>query len=288
MVRAMIEINPQRLIADNYIGDVHISVQRHISNDYPLHWHNYFEIEFLLSGSGIYTYNNEQFPINKGDAYILTPSFFHGFKASVPVELINISFDEQYLTEDMRMFLYAQDSVKNCSFVSEDYNRFVMASKLLLHEIEFGGPCIGQLLEYILSRFSIRDKKQSKRLVSREHLSGINNAISYMELHFREKLSLTKLSKLSGYNPTYFSELYRKTTGETYIERLKKLRINYAKMLLSNGMPVSDACFLSGFTSLSNFLTTFKQLCGITPSEYRKSCNRSNYLDANTHLENSL
>jgi len=101
-------------------------------------------------------------------------------------------------------------------------------------------------------------------------MSGMKKAVAYIELHFREKISLERLSALSGYHPTYFSELFRKLTGETYIERLTSLRVNYAKALLANGVSVSEACFESGFGSLSNFLSVFKDRCGMTPSQYRK------------------
>lgn len=276
----------QRLIADEHIGSRHITVKRHLFTTYPLHWHNYFEIELIVKGSGIYIYNGEKYSVNKGDAYILTPAYFHGIHTSSPIEIINISFDETYLTDGMRAFLYASDSIKRLRFDEGDFNRFIMATELLQHEIELNRSCITQLLEYILSLFSFNEKNRVKSFVNREHLSGINKSIFYMELHFREKMSLEKLSAISGYNPTYFSELFRKVTGETYIQRLKRLRINYAKTLLSQGLSVSDACFLSGFSSLSNFLTTFKEMCGTTPSNYRKGCGKSDP-ETERYIENS-
>ena len=141
-----------------------------------------------------------------------------------------------------------------------------MAAELLRHACESDGPCKGQLLEYLLSSFSQKDLQQG----SNEQLTGIRKAIAYMELHFREKISLEQLSKLSGYNPTYFSELFRKATGQSYIRRLKELRLRYAAMLLRSGVSVSDACYASGFGSLSNFLAAFKEKYGVPPSTYYK------------------
>ena len=92
-----------------------------------------------------------------------------------------------------------------------------------------------------------------------------------MELHFREDISLASIAAEVGYHPAYFSELFKRTTGETFMESLTKLRIGYARSMLLSGFSVSDACFLSGFGSLSNFLEMFKRNCKITPSEYRKN-----------------
>ena len=130
-----------------------------------------------------------------------------------------------------------------------------------------------RVLEYLLSRFLSGNSQLST--LNPEHWAGMKAAMAYLELHFREKITLKKLSAISGYNPTYFSEQFRKLTGETYIERLTALRINYAKALLANGLSVTDACFASGFGSLSNFLTAFKRNCGTAPSEYRNRHKKS-------------
>lgn len=262
--------NLLRLMTGDKIGNRHIDVEKHISLDYPLHWHNYFEIEIIIDGTGSYIFNGTAYSISKGDAYLLTPVDFHEIKSSSPVELINISFDEMWLSENMRTFLYTTDFTKMRRFDLHDYERLIMAAELLRHECETDAPCINQLLEYLLSRFVQCEIHQSESVANQLHLSGIKKAIAYIELHFREKVTLQQISAMSGYNPTYFSELFRKLTGETYIERLTSLRINYAKALLTSGLLVSDACFESGFGSLSNFLSVFKEKCGMSPSEYRR------------------
>ena len=257
-------------MADKHVGDKHIVVQRHRFSASALHWHNYFEMEIILEGNGVHIFNGVAYPVSKGDAYLLTPVDFHEFETTSPIELINISFDEVWLTEKIRTILYTSDFAKMRKFESEEYERFVSAADLLLHEYTSDAPCIGQLLEYLLSRFRSGEQSSSESYIDQGHLTAIKEAVAYIQLHFREKITLEQLSAMSGYNPTYFSELFRKITGETYIESLTALRINYAKMLLANGLSVSDACFASGFGSLSNFLAVFKAKCGTTPSEYRK------------------
>ena len=104
-----------------------------------------------------------------------------------------------------------------------------------------------------------------------ENLPGIQRAILYLEMHFKENITLPMLAQEAGFNATYFSELFRKTTGQSYKQRLTELRVRYAKMLLKNGVSVSSACFESGFGSLSNFNAVFKQVYGITPRQYQLS-----------------
>ena len=56
-----------RLQSDQHIGQQHISVQRHRTENYPQHWHNYFEIELVLSGYATHVYNGYEYSIEKGD-----------------------------------------------------------------------------------------------------------------------------------------------------------------------------------------------------------------------------
>lgn len=255
-----------RLSSEEFIVGGNVSVKEAVVEKYPLHWHNYFEIEIITGGSGRHVYNGTEYTLSQGDAYILTPVDFHEIPTANGLRIINVSFDSIRLPENISL----SDIIKRQKFEKNEYERFICAANLLKYECENNGNCINQLLEYILSFFVRENKNRLQNPLHQEYLSGINKAISYIELHFREKISLNQIAKLSGYNPTYFSELFCKVTGETYIERLQALRINYAKMLLANGISVSDACFASGFGSLSNFLSTFKARCGQTPSEYRK------------------
>lgn len=93
--------------------------------------------------------------------------------------------------------------------------------------------------------------------VEEKQLSGIKHAILYLELHFREEVTLSQLSKQTGFNSTYFSSLFHKIAGETYTETLNSLRARHAKNMLTDGYSVSEACFSSRFGSLSNFLSVF-------------------------------
>lgn len=255
-----------RLQPEEQIGaQQHVAVRYRNAANFPLHWHNYFEIEIILSGAGRHYFNGAEYCLTRGNCYFLTPVDFHELQIQESAELINISFDETCLSEQMLQALPA--APRQLLLPEEALQRLVMAARLLEYECERDGPCKVQLLEYLLSSFLQNNRENA----SREQLTGIRRAISYMELHFREKITLEQLSRLSGYNPTYFSELFRKVTGQSCIQRLKELRLRYAAMLLRNGLSVSDACYASGFGSLSNFLTAFKKKYGVPPKAFSEA-----------------
>ena len=260
-----------RFSADNYIGKENsVFVKKTcLTEDFPLHWHNYFEIEIVTGGQGAMTINGETYEATPKTVFLMTPVDFHQIHPDPQLELLNISFDHRNLSE--QTFLRLANTKCNAYTLNiEAKNRLLQAVDLLQHECRIGGDCQGQLCEYILVCL-FREGPTAEMPESAENLPGIQRAILYLEMHFKENITLPMLAQEAGFNATYFSELFRKTTGQSYKQRLTELRVRYAKMLLKNGVSVSSACFESGFGSLSNFNAVFKQVYGITPRQYQLS-----------------
>ena len=98
----------------------------------------------------------------------------------------------------------------------------------------------------------------------------MRRAILYVETHFRENPSLADAAEQACLSPVYFGNLFKQITGETYINFLNARKVSCAKMLLESGCSVTEACFASGFGSLSGFLHAFKQKTGVSPEKYKK------------------
>ena len=248
--------------------NTHITAEKRTTSHSSVHWHNYFEIEIVTSGEAEYMMDGVIYTATEGCVFLMTPVNYHSIKTKNKLDFINISFDEEMLTDKMLLLLSNKNLNKVFLLKNAEFKRLVSASNLLIHECETDGCCKNQLCEYIVFSLLKNNKNNETNNVSSQPAS-IGKAILYLDLHFREDVTLTKLAEISGFNATYFGELFRQVTGETFTERLTNLRINYSKTLLKNGFSVTDACFSSGFGSLSNFLAVFKRKCGITPSQYK-------------------
>ena len=254
-----------QLPAEMYLDDgQNIAVRKNVITTFPLHWHDYFEIELITGGEGTHILGGKQYELSKGSAYFLRPIDFHEIVSDSSVTLYNIIFRDHVISEELFLRLANTDSGAVKKFEGKEYDALVLAIELLINELERGGNSSSLLLSYIASFFA--DSK--KQAASSERISGINRALMYLELHFRERLSLSDVAREAGFHPTYFSELFKEMIGETYTEALTRLRLEYACVLLSNGCSVSYACFESGFGSLSNFFISFKKKYGMSPKEY--------------------
>ncbi|MBE6561686.1 MAG: helix-turn-helix domain-containing protein [Ruminococcaceae bacterium] len=253
-------------------GNPHLSVEkRMVRGEFPVHWHSYFEIELITEGSGTHICNGEAYRISPGSVYILNPTDFHSIipDAGQVLHLWNISFDEEMISERRLCELSCVESEKCFHLPTKAAARLCAVADLLAAEtMQKDGGCTKELCESFLCM--LMRHSMPRPAAAQSHISGIRRALLYMEVHFRENPSLTQTAAQAGFHPHYFSQMFRKVTGETYTVRLNSLRVGYAKMLLSKGFSVTETCYNSGFGSLSNFLTVFKKLTGFTPEEYRK------------------
>jgi len=100
----------------------------------------------------------------------------------------------------------------------------------------------------------------------------IATAVRFIELHFRQPLSLGELSALVGVSPYHFLRTFRQVVGLTPHQFLLRRRLREAALRLrTTTEPVLDIALDAGFGDLSNFNHTFRASFGITPTKYRAS-----------------
>lgn len=99
----------------------------------------------------------------------------------------------------------------------------------------------------------------------------VAKTIHIIDEHYAEPLTLAQLSSSAGCSVTGLTSAFKKCTGKTVITYITERRLHNAKLLLSDGASVTDACFDSGFTDCSYFIKTFKKYYNCTPLEYKRS-----------------
>lgn len=99
----------------------------------------------------------------------------------------------------------------------------------------------------------------------------IEAAKSYIEEHLCRDISLEEVAERIGLNASYFSQLFKQSTGETFVQYRIRRRMERAKLLLAQPhMNITDISFEIGYADHPHFTKTFKKWAGVTPSEYRE------------------
>lgn len=252
-----------KAVPQNEINSLNFSfIKRTVLDDYEIHFHDFYEIEFIISGRCIQYINGEPIECFPNSIVFLTPTDMHSTKIIEPVELINLNFDITHIDADLRFLcdnsMYSHNlSDTIITLLYDEYNSKLEYSLLIQKHL------LNCLIAQIIRCSSVCHKSY------RNNLSL--ELARYIQTHYTQNISLNLLSQTFGYTPNYLSNQFHATTGKTIKEFIINARLEHAaKALLTTSSSVTDICFTSGFTSLSNFLRAFKLKYNLSPNLYRK------------------
>lgn len=99
----------------------------------------------------------------------------------------------------------------------------------------------------------------------------VRACIDYIDLHLEDDLTLQTPASLSGYSEYCISKRFKKETGTTPKEYLRKKRLERAKFLLcASGADIHKISERLRFYSQSYFSEMFRKEYGITPTRWRE------------------
>lgn len=92
----------------------------------------------------------------------------------------------------------------------------------------------------------------------------------YVKEHLNQDLSLSQISVVTGYNPTYLSRLFKEQTGETLNRYISRKRMEYiAQLMRDPRISMQQIMDAAGFATRSYFNQFVKKETGLTPKQYR-------------------
>ena len=110
----------------------------------------------------------------------------------------------------------------------------------------------------------ISDVKKESPLVT------IHFVKRYVKEHLNQDLSLSQISVVTGYNPTYLSRLFKEQTGETLNRYISRKRMEYiAQLMRDPQISMQQIMEAAGFATRSYFNQFVKKETGLTPKQYR-------------------
>lgn len=100
----------------------------------------------------------------------------------------------------------------------------------------------------------------------------IRKAVTYLNDHYSENVSVDDLARIAHYSPAQFRRLFGGLMQMSPSEYIANVRVNAAKTLLrTTDRRISDIAADTGFFDHSHFIRTFREIVGVTPARYRKS-----------------
>ena len=243
--------------------------EKEISVYQPLHWHDFYEIEFILDGGGEYIINGTALPIRPGALFFSTPTDIQEIIFSRKTHLINLSFTSEYIDDLLispTLSAYSIDAADSISDLLTCYLSDPLKTPVQNRTLYFKS-LLSALLILIMEKGTPVSSNQA-HIASHKNLRDV---IFYINRHFQEPLDLTVLAKAANLTPKYLSKRFMELSGIPLSRYLQEVRLHYARnLVLSTTIPLKQVCARSGFSTAAHFSRCFRQKYGCSPSQMRR------------------
>jgi len=250
---------------------------RFIDHCYARHTHDYFVVALVESGAASYWYRGAQRMASADQVFVVNPDEPHtGDPATRGGYVYRVLYPR---VEHVARVAADIGIAKSALFFKESVLQDRRLASLLscfhrhLANTASALRCDSLLLdamERLITHHS--DPRPTMRTVGRER-PAVRTACEYMQAHFAENVSLSKLAGLVCLSPYYFARAFEKESGLPPHAYLETVRIRKAREFLDGGHTLVSAALLAGYVDQSHFTHRFKRFLGITPGQYAREVN---------------
>ena len=256
------------------------------------HEHSFFEVAFILSGSVENYILDSHFTLQSGDVIILAPHTQHAvFTYSDDTIMLNMLIRSSTFNDHFMHVLPENDLL--LQFFAKTLYHPSDSPYLLFHtgkDEELYGCIRNIVTEYSRNRmykntmlvslasifFTTLLRKHEKNVVIPLLKSHIMNETTIFILQYIQNnyatVTLKYLSEFFNYSERQIQRIITTTTGLSFSENIKKLRMERAAQLLTNThSTIAEIADELGYYDTSNFRHVFNDYYGMTPQQYRQA-----------------
>jgi AraC-like DNA-binding protein len=249
------------------------------------HNHDFFEIYFFISGNASYIIEGKTYRLKAGDILLVNNSEFHMpvLEKGRTYERIVLWLNPEFLRLKSRdgvnlKMCFEGMAGKRLNLLRTDDDKLTVIRNVLtkLGKVAssdvFGNSILREsyvieLLVYI-NRICLDSEFTGNSPEDMEYNEKVSSMINYINENLSSDLSLDVLSGKFYTSRYHLLREFKRYTGCTLHQYIRRKRLISAKELLKNGHSVSDACSLTGFGDYSNFIRSFRTEFGISPGKY--------------------
>ncbi len=242
------------------------------------HKQNYLEISAFISGEGVNSCDDTDYPVKEGDIAINIPGDYHKIISSAkdPLRYLYIAweFSDEEGFEKIKKFF---TDIKTPRVMKDKYGVISALAKTVnefYNEFEFSDEMIKAFVTQILCLTYRTWQKEKERagISDKKGVGGtVYKAIQYIDNNIFEIESVMSICSKLCYNPSYLSRVFHLKTGKTLQSYLNERKIEAAKELLCDKkMSITEITEKLHFESVQSFCRAFKKITGISPAKYQE------------------
>lgn len=236
------------------------------------HYHEFYELYYLESGERYHLLDEQLYKLSPGQLIIFEPYQLHYSYGdqNIPFSRIVLYFKEPTLPfEDGTTILKGISGVYQLE-KDENAELYQLLHKLV-KEQDAKQPYYEVNRKSLLNQLLIlllRTKAPKKEVYSNTRISQV---ISYINQNYYNKLSTDHLAKEFYISKWHLCREFKSFTQTTIVQYVNNIRIIHAQQLLIKGEKnITTISSEIGFDSVTHFERVFKQITGMTPSQYKR------------------
>lgn len=248
-----------------------------------LHQHEEIQISYIVEGSGSLIVGDTINNFDKDDVLVIGENIPHVFRSDTSntsessmytLFFTRNSFGKDFftLTDLNNTTAFFKDAAYGVKVLSNKKKIIKLFNKLK-HQTKI--ERIASLLKII--NIIIHSEKQPlssfvyRKKYTDDEGKRMRAVFEHAMEHYDEAISLETVAEKANMSKNAFCRYFKKRTNKTFFQFLIEIRIeNSCKLLYNNKeLPISSISELCGFQNIANFNRKFKELKGITPSQYR-------------------
>lgn len=226
--------------------------------DYSRHSHPYIEMIFFLEGKMKLTAAGSNLNASMYDTLVYPANCIHqdGKNLEMNCEIICLWVDIPELKLDKIILMHER-------------NRNIRDLFLFVYNEQHRENPMPYMIEDALKLLLMTILRDQSEIPEGEQFLG--QVIQYIDRHFSEKITLEQLAKRTHISKSYLTRRFRQFTGETIVNYINKLRIQYAReMLVNSEKNITEIAWAVGFDSPKYFHRVFKKETGESPAAFRR------------------
>ncbi|MCD7884538.1 MAG: AraC family transcriptional regulator [Lachnospiraceae bacterium] len=254
------------------------------------HCHDFFEIQYVLTGSFRQDIAGQEIQMNAGDFCFIAPNVPHNpYVFSNDCLFVNLLIRKGIFPHAFLNILSSSDLISNFfmrALYSEKSNPFLVNHtggdeniRLLILRLIETQKSLSSYVPYLIRAqfeelflYILKDHSRDfySMTSSSRSQQKILDILSYIEANYNT-VSLSVLSEKFNYNKSYLSRILQSYTGKSFSDIISDLRFEHARnLLLTTDQNIEDIILNIGYTDRTWFYREFKRRYGTTPAKYRR------------------